>query len=375
LKNSGTGASADPVFSWTGTAAPWLSLSLGERWDFRASAGVKAEYDYQGDSWEIIPELYRLEASYRIRPELGITLGRIHFQDTLGLTAVGFFDGASFTAELGGLSLAAGGYYTGFLYKKSADILLSPGDLSNYNQPLDYGDPASYFASRRAIASLRGDLSGLFSERGVLSLEALGQFDLNDTADTLHSQYLLVQYRMNLPWNADFILGGTAGLGESAGEDPVISFAADLKGAWLPPTALQDRLLLGFRWGSGKINDRIRAFIPITAESPEGILEPPLAGLIIAQGAYEARLTRTLRAELLGRCFIRTDGETFSDPELSPGDSSPFLGGEALGKVSWAPFSDLYFNLSGGAFFPSEGAFQSGAAPRWKLSLETILTF
>jgi hypothetical protein len=55
---------------------------------------------------------------------------------------------------------------------------------------------------------------------------------------------------------------------------------------------------------------------------------------------------------------------------------SPLLGGEVYGGLTWAPVSDIAFTLGGGAFFPQWGkAFNADTSPRWRVSLETILSF
>jgi hypothetical protein len=52
------------------------------------------------------------------------------------------------------------------------------------------------------------------------------------------------------------------------------------------------------------------------------------------------------------------------------------LGGEAYAGLTWAPVSDVSFTLGGGAFFPQTGkAFAPDTAVRWRVALETILSF
>jgi hypothetical protein len=46
------------------------------------------------------------------------------------------------------------------------------------------------------------------------------------------------------------------------------------------------------------------------------------------------------------------------------------------GGLTWAPVSDIAFTLGGGVFFPQLGnAFAEDASRRWRVSLETILSF
>jgi hypothetical protein len=61
------------------TLAPWFSLPLGERTDLYLSAG--ASLRWREGRFSPVPELFRLEFSFRPLSSLAIRLGRIDYQD------------------------------------------------------------------------------------------------------------------------------------------------------------------------------------------------------------------------------------------------------------------------------------------------------
>jgi hypothetical protein len=106
------------------------------------------------------------------------------------------------------------------------------------------------------------------------------------------------------------------------------------------------------------------------------VLRPRVSGLALVEAGYAVRLHNVLSVEAGTAYFFRTDSHTYSDPDLDEDSLSPLLGGEVSGSLTWAPVSDISFTLGGGAFFPQWGkAFASDAAMRWRVSLETILSF
>jgi hypothetical protein len=277
---------------------------------------------------------------------------------------------------MGKTRLSAGALYTGLLYKKAAYILITPGDYDAYH------DLDSYFASRRLAFSLGWEIPAIFDTDGTLDLGLVGQFDLNEPEERLagdakvHFQYALAGFTLPF-WdyfNAE--LGALVGVIEEGNADTLLCFAASADLVWLPPGALNDRLSLGAALSSGAREGALQAFLPINTIARGKILRPNLSGLALVEAGYTARLHPSLSAELAAAYFFRTDSYTYSDPELDPASLSSLLGGEVYGGLSWGPVSDIAFTLGGGAFFPgSGGAFAADAPLRWRVSLETILSF
>jgi hypothetical protein len=252
---------------------------------------------------------------------------------------------------------------------------MTPGDT------VDYHDRDHYFSSRRLVFVLVWEVPGLFDTEANLELGAIWQFDLNAPRDEiagdkkLHSQYAPV--KLSLPFLDYFNpeLGVIPGRLEED-NDSGVCVAAVAALAWLPPGEMNDRLWLSAAVSSGARGDTVKAFVPINTITQGKALRSNIAGLACTEGVYTVRLHRSLSAEVSAAYFFRTDSHTYRDPELDMSSLSPLLGGEAYGGLVWAPVSDMSFSLGGGAFFPGLGkAFEDGASPRWRVSLETILSF
>jgi hypothetical protein len=359
---------------FTGTAIPWFAAPLGEWGDLYLSGGISAEYS--DEEWKPVPEVYRFEITCRFSSGLRLEAGRLPYREPLNLVMNGLFDGLALSYDLGKTRLSAGAFYTGLLYKKTAYITMSSGDYT------DYYDREVYFASRRLVFQAGWEIPDIAGGEGRLDLGLIGQFDLNKPQDTIggngkiHSQYALA--KLTLPFlnyfNAE--LGTLAGMAEENERDPGFCFAFSGGLAWLPPGGAHDRLFLNAALSSGAWNKRVRAFLPVTTIARGKALRSKLSGLALAEAGYTVRLHETLSADVDAAYFFRTDARTYNDPELDGTSRSPLLGGEVSASLTWAPVSDISLNLGGGVFFPRMGkSFRADAPARWRLSLETILSF
>jgi hypothetical protein len=357
-------------FEYTGTASPWFAAPLGEQGDLYLSGGISAEY--ADEEWKPVPEVYRFEIAYRLGSGLRLEAGRLPYREPLNLVMNGLIDGLALGFDLGKTRLSVGAFYTGLLYKKTARIVMSPGDYAAYD------DEDVYFASRRLVFSLGWEIPALADSDGRLDLGLTGQFDLNDEEGEgkVHSQYAFG--KVTLPFlnyfNAE--LGAFLGMIEEDDRNPGFSFALSGGLAWLPPGGVHDRLSLNMAFSSGAWNDTVRAFLPINTIAQGKVLRPKLSGLALAELGYTARLHKSLSMEIQAAYFFRTDSRTYGDPDLDRASLSPLLGGEVYGGLTWAPVSDISLSLGGGAFFPQWGkAFAPDTPARWRVSLETILSF
>ena len=365
----------DTKVSGNVSLAPWLSAPMGKA-DFFLSLGLSALYD---ETWQFVPELYRLELSYKPTALFGLRAGRIPWQDTSHFTAKGNFDGVDLRFNFGDIILGASGFYTGFLYSGTADINETAGDPIDHFAPLDYADfAATYFAPRRIIASIYGEFPSLVFRRGDLYAGILAQFDLSGAAEAFHTQYLLLRYThiyKQLDINAAFALE----LEKTVANGVKAAFAFALEGGWNfnTPVFVKDRLSLAVRYSSGE-GPHAAAFFPIIREAQGTALKPCFAGMMLVHVNYEARILESLTADLGLRYFIRTDGSSFDDPYNSAylNSDSYALGMEIDASVFWVPFSDLSLSLSGGVFLPGTGgAFDKGAPPIWTISLGAVFSF
>ena len=353
--------------------APWFSLPLGEA-DLYVSAGMQAYYK---EELAFIPELYRLEFYFKLPSlsALSFRVGRIPWLDPSRFTLKGSFDGADILLDLGKIRFGAAALYTGFLYKDTAEINISPGDPVDYGAVFDWGNfKDTYFAPPRVIAALYSEFPGLLFQRGNLYAGFLAQFDCSDAEEPFHTQYLLLRFTYTYK-RFDLAAAGAVELENTKAEGFRTAYAFSLEGGWQTqlPFALKDRLSLGLRWASGS-GSYTGAFFPLIREAQGLALKPLFSGIMIIKAQYEARLLPSLSAELGCRYFIRTDSTSFSDPDLE--DNSYLVGAEADVSLLWVPFSDLSFSLAGGVFLPQTGnALRSGTPIRWSLTLGTIFSF
>jgi hypothetical protein len=364
------GDSVRPM-DYTGTAVPWFSGPLGDQGDIYLSAGVSAEYS--AGEWKPVFELYRFGFTYRFDSGPLIEAGRLSHREPLGLVCSGLFDGVILGFDLAGTRLSAGAFYTGLLCKKTAYIVMSPGDYA------DYGDRDHYFSSRRMLFSLGWGLP--VSGGAGLDLEMIGQVDLNKPEAGLindrkiHSQYALAKFTLPFLRHLNAETGAAFGLIE-AGRDAGFCFAASANLAWLPPGGGNDRLSLGVAVSSGAWGGGVKAFLPVNTIARGKVLRPRLSGLAAVEGEYGARIHSALSTRISAAYFFRTDTRTYNDTELDLMSLSPLLGGEVYCGFTCAPASDMSVTLGGGAFFPQlGGAFEAGASPRGRVSLELILSF
>ena len=341
--------------------------------DLYLSAGISADYQHNREKKLLfIPELFRLELSFKPLETMTVRAGRIPYEDPSRFTATGLFDGAALEMDLGPVTLGLAGFYTGFLYRETAGIRANPGDPENDAAPLDWSDfSGTYFAPRKAIAAVEAEYRGFISPRGILRAGLLAQFDLSRAEEKQHTQFFLVRYSLVFKSIDAAAAGALEFLPKPDGLKT--AYALALEGGWRIPAALPSRLSLGLRWASGEGSSRA-AFDPVISRSQGRALEPDFSGLMVIRPLWEARLLPSLQGELGGRYFIRTDSITFTDPGLA-GDDSYFIGLELDGALRWVPFSDLSLSLSGAVFIPQTGKAMKDDEPlRWTVTAGALFS-
>ena len=352
------------------TLAPWFSLPLGGA-DFHVSLGLKGEF---ADKSNAIPELYRFEYSDRPIESLALRFGRFGWQDTSGFTAKGRFDGVDIIYSQGKARIGAAVLYTGFLYRDTADINVSPkDDPKKYTAAFKWTDFAdTYAAPPRLLASLYGEFPGLPPDRGHLYAGLLAQFDLSDASEAFHTQYLLLRHTLAYK-RLDLNIAGALELENTDAKGVAAAFAASLEAGLLLPGQMRNRLALAANWASGE-GPKAAAYFPIIKEAQGLAFKPYFSGMMTLGALYEVRLHSSLSLDAGMRYFIRTDSSTYTDPDLTP--DSYAIGAEFHGGLLWVPLSDLSCFLTGGVFLPKTGGAMVSSAPaRWALSLGTTLSF
>jgi len=358
-------------FQYQADILPRFSSLIGDSGEFIISAGMTLGVE---DGFYYVPELLRTEISLRFGNG-AIKAGRISYTDPLTFIASGLFDGVQFSHYSKAGIFSVGAWYTGLLFKKTANITMTAGDWAKYDSALDYGDFFNtYFAPPRLLASLDWEhpsVAELFSLKAAIT----GQIDLSDGNEKYHSQYLTL--KAGIPVKSFlFELGGSLEAAQTAWEDETqftMAFAWDLGIFWTLPASFNSRLSLTGRFAGGRVDDFMGAFVPVTTKVFGDVLQAKLSGLSVLGLNYTARVNRILGTSLTASCFIRNDLGTYDGyPVIAEENDGYFLGTEFFARLVWSPVSDIQLNFGGGAFLPSLGDVSDEKA-RWRIELTAVL--
>jgi len=372
-ENDGVGniISENNIFDFKVDILPRFSTLIGDNGEFIISAGFSIGME-NGDFF-YIPELLRTEFSMRFGNS-SLKVGRINFSDPLSFIANGLFDGAQYYYNSGAGSFKFGAWYTGFQYKKRANIAMTEDDQTALNTPFEYGDIDSYFASRRVISSVGWEHPSI-GEFLHLNTAFVGQTDLNDVDTKYHSQYVIL--KAGIPIN-NFLMefGGSVELSQTVADENKfnMAFAGEVGLFLLFPSKFNGRLSFTGTIASGKVNDLIGAFIPITGNEYGYILKSKIPGLSVFSLNYSSKFSNSLGGSFTASYFVRNDLGTFKSYPVIEGNKGYFLGPEASARITWSPASDLQFNLGGGAFFPSLGDAEPKEKIKWRVDLSVIMS-
>jgi hypothetical protein len=378
-----SGQAGAAALSYIPVLSPWVQGPLGGELSFYLSGRVGFEYaaeiaesGLRRSRWRdpvALPELDRTELTWLPSPGLYLRLGRHRYQDPSGFAASGLFDGLSAGFSAGGSRFLAGAWYTGLLYKDTADVVMTSRDRDEYEKPFSLD--GTYFASRRLLAAFEWE-NPAPGPRSSFALAILAQFDLNMDGDWFHSQYLSARYKFQVLDGLDLEGAGAVALGQ-APERLAVFFAGALGLRWSVPGALDDTLSLRGLYSSPSHNQHLTAFVPVSSLPQGQVFSPSLGGLSIIRGGYTLRLLAVLSLTAECSYFIRTDTVSFQDNREPDNlkDEGYFLGGECYAALRWMPLPDLALSAGGGAFFPGLGnAFRSGTSIRWKAVLGIIVS-
>jgi len=329
-----------------------------------------------------MPELLRTEISLRSGGSV-MKVGRMYYADPLGLIANGLFDGVQYSHNSKAGTFSVGAWYTGLLYKKTANITMTEAEQKAYDAPLDYGDfLGTYFAPRRLLASLDWEHPSL-GELLLLKLSITGQADFTDgsSGEKYHSLY--ASAKLGLPLKSVVLeLGGsleTAFIGTTGNEKPTMAFAGDFGFYWTIPASFHSRLAFNTRYAGAQLDDDafIRAFVPVSSATVGDVFKAKLPGLTVLGLNYTARLNRFIGISVSASHFVRNDLRPVSGLPSNAADidasGGHFLGTEFFARFIWSPVSDIRLNLGGGAFLPALGDAMPEANVQWRVDLTAII--
>jgi hypothetical protein len=345
---------------------PWFSWDGGREWSFYVSGILSFKHTWNNGGftgaggWKTPVPLLEFSRSflrYRSGQRFLIEAGRIPYTDSTGIVASGLFDGLRFNKSFLPGDLTLGAYYTGFLYKESAKILMTPGDVKNYAEPCDWDTFGAFFAPRRALITGRWDLP--LGEIYTFSFETLFQFDLTGDTDSLHSQYWEVLFEWLPLSKLGLSFGAVLETMEEAGDfDAALGCLARLQAE--VPGSLNDSLRLSVKFSTGPRNDGRNGFIPVSALAQGSVFDGTISGLVPVSAGYTVRLHHTLLLDTTVGYFFRT---------FDQGDGGRCYGGEGQVSLSWLPLDDVKAALETGLFFPGMGnIYPKGTGVKWKIT-------
>ena len=369
------GVLVDQQFEMNNTTAdynpiliPWFSWNTDNGVSLYLSGLLSLQYnkfkDGSGSSLDLFPEFSRFSLSYR-HAGFYAAAGRIAYTDAMGMIASGLFDGSKIEANIPVGTISAAALYTGFLYKKTAEINMTADDIAANSMPWNISDFGSYYASKRLLTSLRLDLP--LAEYNTITFEALTQIDLNNREDSLNSQYTAVMAELYPQGKSGFIFGLLFEAMENRKGEFNAAFGAMFRYKTDVPGFLNDGFNVTMKFTSGSWGKTFTAFTPVTSHSQAKFLPLSISGLGMFSTDYTVLFHRTLKAEASFSYYMRT----YKDPELK----GVFYGGEVWGSIVWQPFSELRLLFEGGAFFPNMGNIFSGTDTLWKARAGLVLSF
>jgi len=361
------------LYTYEAGVTPWFSYSNGRNISLYFS--VIFTFRFSGDysknnTLALIPEISRFTFLCNFNENISLEAGRMEYNDGLDFIASGLFDGLRFGVELPPGSLSASVFYTGFLYKETAAIVMTDTDSFYYDIPFKITNYGDYFASRRMLAAVSWDMPLEFNtgNGAKLSADILAQFDFNRRADTLHSQYItaLMEFypkdmlRVSGGLLFSMMQNGYGNFGTAFG------FLAQCK-IGFHSTKVSDLLGITAKATFGTVKNDFNSYTPVSGVPQGSVFEETLSGLALLCVDYNIKITKTLFAQCAVSYFVRT----YNVP-----DEGNFYGGEFFASFGWQPLDDISVFLGGGVFIPGMGnVYPKGTGVMWKVTAGFTLSF
>ena len=129
-----SGEEDETEVQYQATLVPRFSMLIGENGDLFLSGGLTAGYN--GEEGFFVPEFFRNDLSWRFG-SAKIQAGRMLYTDPVEFVANGLFDGAQFSYDTRLGTFNVGAWYTGLLYKKKANIIMTADDQEKFDEALE----------------------------------------------------------------------------------------------------------------------------------------------------------------------------------------------------------------------------------------------
>ena len=402
----------DNTFEYRAGITPRVSFLLGDIGTFHTALGLTVGYD--GDAFYRVPELLRTDWFLRFGG-LGLRAGRFHYSDPLGFVANSLFDGIQVTHGSPAGRFGFGVWYTGALYKRSANIIMLERDQQIYDTPIVKGNFfRTYFAPPRLLASVDwehpsiGDFLQISTALTFQYDRARIDFSNIDTSNidlaTLeennlyHSLYYTL--KVGVPVNNFlFTAGGVFETFLTFDENALVRFsgtnmasmrtsrlistmlsfldvavAAELGVYYTIPSNLSSVISFTGRYATGNGSGPFGKYTPVTTRWYGEIFQSTMGGFTVLELSYSVRFLNSLGASLTGSYFIRNDLTASAGNIVSgtPESEKKLIGGEVIARFIFSPFSDVQYNLGIGAFIPALGNTWSNSKSIWRVDLSTV---
>jgi hypothetical protein len=350
----------DKYFNYQLSLIPRVSI-MGENTDLFVSGAFSLGYD---EGFYYIHEVLRTEFSMLFE-SAKLEIGRMDYSAPFEYLASSLFDGFQFTYNTSFGAFSAGAWYTGFLYKRNADIIMTDEDYTSYIKPVEYKRLSqTYFASRRAVGALSWEHPAV-AQKVRINAAVLAQIDLNgDENNYLHSQYFTAKF--GVPVNSLIIEAGGAFQLAQTEDGSRTGAAAEAGVYWIPPSPFPSRFSVSGYFSSGYSGSGLGVFTPINTKAFGEILSIMHSGFSAVNIGYSARFHRTFSMNLNSSLMLRSPFGTYIEyVDDTLDDKEYFLGSEFYLSLVWSPASDLQINLGSGiGIFTPEMA-----EPRWHIKL------
>jgi hypothetical protein len=333
----------DKYFDYQLSLIPRLSV-MGENTDLFVSGALSLGYE---EDFYYIHEILRTEFSILFN-SAKLEIGRMEYSAPFEYLASSLFDGFQFTYNTAFGAFSAGAWYTGFLYKRNAVILMTDEDFNSYAEPVEYKRLSqTYFASRRAVGALSWEHPAV-AQKFRVEAALMAQIDFNGDEDAyLNSQY--VTAKIGVPVKSLlFEAGGALQLAQTENGSRT-GAAAEAGVFWTPPSSFPSRLSFSGYFSSGDSESGLKSFTPVNTRAFGEVLSIMHSGFSAVSLGIAARLHRTFSVNLNSSIILPSlFGDYTNYVNGTAEDKDYFLGGEFYSSLVWSPASDLQFNLGSG---------------------------
>lgn len=349
----------DEAFNYQLSLIPRVSV-IGENADLFVSGSFSLGYDAE---FYYFHEVLRTEFTAFFGSGK-LEAGRMDYSAPFEYLAGSLFDGFQYTYNSGAGAFSAGAWYTGFLYKRNANILMTGDDYAAYVEPVNYRKLSqTYFASQRAVAALNWEHPAI-AQKVRLKTAVIAQIDLNGQDSYLNSQYVTLKF--GLPVRSLLIeAGGVFQLIQT--EDGSMSgMAAEAGLFWTPPSSFPSRLSVSYFFSSGETDSGLGVFVPINVKSFGSVLGITHSGFSAVSADLSMRFIKTFSMNLNTSIILPSLTGVYTNYIYGTAESEyMLLGSEFYSSLIWSPASDLQIILGSGI-----GIFRPEMIePRWYIKL------